>query len=82
MPFFDGTLPEGGNVVDQAAEALNDLLVSRGMHAALEHALIANPLGDGNVQEFTIQGAALQIAKLEFSDPSLAASKLVSQHLS
>jgi len=35
-----------------------------------------------NVQEFRVEGAALQIAKLEFSDPALSASKDVRQHLS
>jgi len=34
------------------------------------------------VQEFRIEGAALQIAKLEFGDPALLNSKAVQQHLS
>jgi outer membrane protein insertion porin family len=49
---------------------------------SLEHADIANPIGEGNVQAFRIEGAALQIAKLEFGDPELLASKAVQQHLS
>jgi outer membrane protein insertion porin family len=81
LVFFDGTLPEAGSVVDQAGEVLNDLLVSRGLRAALTHTVIANPLGEGNVQEFRIEGATLQIAKLEFSDPALAALRVVKQHL-
>jgi Surface antigen variable number repeat len=82
LPFFNGTLPEAGTAVDQAADAVNDLLSSRGLHVSLEHAVIANPVGEGNVQAFRIEGATLQIAKLEFSDPSLLASKAVQQHLS
>ena len=82
FPFFDGTLPEAGAVVDQASEAVKDLLSTRGLQVSLEHTVIANPSGEGNVQEIMVEGAALQIAKLEFGDPSLVASKAVQQHLS
>jgi outer membrane protein assembly factor BamA len=82
LPFFDGNLPEAGAAVDQSADAVKDLLSARNLQVSLEHAVAANPIGDGNVQEFRIEGAALQIAKLEFSDPSLSASKVVQQHLS
>lgn len=82
LPFFDGTLPEAGAAVDQASEAVKELLSSRGLQVTAAHMVIANPLGDGNVQEIRIEGAALRIAKMEFSDPSLSASKAVQQHLS
>jgi len=64
FPFFDGTLPEAGAVVDQASEAVKDLLSTRGLQVSLEHTVIANPSGEGNVQEIMVEGAALQIAKL------------------
>jgi outer membrane protein insertion porin family len=82
LPFFDGTLPEAGAAVDQAGEALKELLFARGLQVSLEHLVIASPIGEGNVQEFSIEGAALHIAKLEFSDASLLESKAVQQHLS
>jgi outer membrane protein insertion porin family len=82
FPFFDGTLPEAGAAVDRASEAVKDLLSTRGLPVSLEHMVIANPNGEGDVQEIRVEGAALQIAKLEFSDPSLLASKAVQQHLS
>jgi outer membrane protein insertion porin family len=82
IPFFDGTLPEAGAAVDQAGEAVMELLSSRGLQVSLEHMVLANPNGEGNVQEMRIEGSALQIAKLEFSDPGLSASKAVQQHLS
>jgi outer membrane protein assembly factor BamA len=52
------------------------------MQAAVEHAVIPNPIGEGNVQEFHIEGAAPQIATVEFSDPAVLASKAIQQHLS
>jgi outer membrane protein assembly factor BamA len=82
IPFFDGTLPEAGAAVEQAAVAVKDLLSSRGLQASIEHTVLANPVGDGNVQEFQIEGAALQISKLEFGDPALNESKTLQQHLS
>lgn len=81
LPFFEGTLPEAGGAVDQAADAVKELIASHGLQVSLEHQLIANPTGDGNVQQFKIDGAALRIEKLEFSDPSLLESKAVQQHL-
>jgi outer membrane protein assembly factor BamA len=82
LPFFDGSLPEGGVILDQAGDALKDLLSARELQVSLEHMVIANPLGDGNVQEYRIEGASLQIAKLEFGDPALADSLAFRQHLS
>jgi outer membrane protein assembly factor BamA len=82
LPFYDGTLPEAGGAVDQAAEALNELLTSRGLHVAVEHQVMASPFSEGSVQEFQIQGAALQIARIEFNDPALVSSRAVQQHIS
>src|SRR5467141_84781 len=82
FPYFDGTLPEAGAAVDRAGDAVKELLSYRGLQAAVEHAVIPNPVADGNVQEFRIEGGAPQIATIEFSDPSVLASKVVRQHLS
>ena len=82
LPLFDGTLPEAGAALDQAAAAVNDLLASRKLKQTVEHELIANPLGDGNVQEFHVQDVSFYIASVEFGDPSLTASHVVEQALS
>src|SRR6202521_2294076 len=68
LPFYDGTLPEAGAVVDQAAEALGQFLVTHGLQAAIEHQVAANPVGDGGVQQFHINAEALHIAGVEFGD--------------
>ena len=82
LPFFDGTLPEAGATVDEAAEAVKELITSHGLNVSLEHLVAANPLGEGNVQQFHIEGAAFRIEKMEFGDSSILASKAVQQHLS
>jgi outer membrane protein assembly factor BamA len=81
LPFYDGTLPNAGGVVDQAADALSAFLVTHGLQAAIEHQVVANPNGEGTIQQFHIDSAALKIAHLEFSDASLNSSKQIQQGL-
>jgi outer membrane protein assembly factor BamA len=81
LPFFDGTLPEGGNVVEVAADAIHGLLVAHKLDLPVQHQVVANPLGDGNIQQFTVEGAGLKIASLSFSDAALATNPVVQQHL-
>jgi outer membrane protein assembly factor BamA len=82
LPFYDGTLPEGGATVDQVSAIVTNLIASRGMQTVVEHQVIANPLGEGSVQEFRIADVVLQISKVEFGDPKLSSSKVIQQHLS
>ena len=82
LPFFDGTLPEGGSVVDQAAEAIRGLLATHGLDFAVQHQVAANPLSDGNIQQFSIEGAPLKIASLSFGDASLGTNSGVESRLS
>jgi outer membrane protein assembly factor BamA len=82
LPFFDNTLPEAGAVVDQVSDTLKDMLALRQLNVTVEHELLANPLGEGNVQSFRVEGAAFYIASVGFGDPSLASSHLVQQQLS
>jgi outer membrane protein assembly factor BamA len=81
LPFFDGTLPEDGYVVETATEAIQKLLASHKLNFPVQHQVTPNPLAEGNVQQFSIEGAALKIASMSFSDPSLAANPAVGQHL-
>jgi outer membrane protein assembly factor BamA len=81
MPFYDGTLPEGGAVVEQAANSLQVFLAAHGTNAQIEHTVLLNPLSDGSVHQFRVGGLALQIASMEFSDAHLKESLAVQQHL-
>lgn len=81
LPYFDGTLPEGGGAVDQAADAIKELIASHGLQVTLQHEVTGNPDGDGRIQLFRVEGPTLRIEKLEFSDAGLLASKVVQQHL-
>ena len=81
LPYFDGTLPEGGGAVDQAADAIKELIASHGLQVTLQHEVTGNPDGDGKIQMFKAEGPSLRIEKLEFGDASLLASKVAQQHL-
>jgi hypothetical protein len=82
LPFFDGTLPEGGAVVDTAANAIRDLLATHKLDLPVQHQLTASPLTDSNVQQFSAEGADLKIAGLSFSEAALGSNPAVQQHLS
>lgn len=81
IPSYNGTLPGAGALVDQAADAISQFLATHGLQAAVEHTVVANPNGEGTIQEFHIEGSSLSIEKLEFSDASLNSSKTVQQQL-
>ena len=82
LPFFDGTLPEGGSVVDEAAEAIRGLLATHKLDFAVQHQVTASPLADGNIQQFSVEGVPLRVASVSFSDAALATSAGVQSHLS
>jgi outer membrane protein assembly factor BamA len=82
LPFFDGTLPEAGAVVDVAAKSLANFLAAKGASAQVEHLVLASPLADGSIQQFHAEGLAPRIASVDFSDPDIKQSRAVQQHLS
>ena len=81
LPFFDGTLPAQGTVVDLAATSLAGFLASKGTVLSVVHEVIVNPLGEGSLQQFRVEGISPKIASLEFSDTTLKENRAVRQHL-
>lgn len=81
LPFYDGTLPEGGTVVDLAGNALASFMDSHGLKAEVQHFVLANPLIDASEQQFQLQGVTQRIASIDFSDATLKENLAVQQHL-
>jgi len=81
LSFYDGKLPESGTVVERAAKSLQDFLASKGATVQVEHAVVINPLSEGNIQQFREDGLSPRIASVEFSDVHLMESRAVQQHL-
>jgi outer membrane protein assembly factor BamA len=82
LPFFDGTLPAQGTVVDLAANSLAGFLASKGTVVSVVHEVLVNPLADGSLQQFRVEGISPKIASLDFSDAKLKDNRAVKQHLS
>ena len=81
LPFYDGTMPQNGTVVDIAGNSIAAFLASKGTVATVGHDVIVNPLGDGSLQQFHVEGITPKIASIEFSDPALKDNRAVLQHL-
>jgi len=71
--LFDGMAPQDGTILDQMTAALQGLLPSRGVQGTVERTLIAEPVGDGMMMQFRIDGANLPIESVQFGD-ALAAN--------
>jgi outer membrane protein assembly factor BamA len=65
--LFDGQAPEHGAVLDDMSDALARLVAARGMNFPVSHSVIIEPSGD-KVQQFHIEGGAIKIASIDFSD--------------
>ncbi len=82
LPFYDGTLPEGGTVVELAGNSLASFLTAHGLKAEIQHFVLANPLIDASEMQFQVSGVTQTISSVEFSDPMLKDNLAVQQHLS
>jgi len=82
LPYFDGTAPESGAVLDAIANSLRQFLQSRKINAAVEHQLVPNPLADGALQQFRALGDDSRIASVDFSDALPSSSPTLAADLS
>jgi outer membrane protein assembly factor BamA len=82
LPFYDGTLPEAGTIVELAGNALASFLTDHGLKAEIQHYVLANPLIDASEQQFVLTGVTQTIASVDFSDSNLKTSLVAQQHLS
>jgi len=81
LAFYDGHLPEAGQVVERAAAVLKAFVSARDPNIEITHQVVLSPLSDGSEQQFTVQGPVPKIAKLEFSDPKLTEDLAVKTHI-
>ena len=68
VPLFDGAAPRSGSLLDQITAAISAKLSSRGIKANVEHTLVAQPSGDGEIMQFRQDGASFNIASVSFGD--------------
>ncbi len=82
VSLFDGKAPQDGTLLDQMTAALQALLPSRGVQGTVDRTLIAEPVGDGMMMQFHVDGANLPIASVQFGDALAANSPKLADRLS
>lgn len=79
--LYDGTAPEHGTILDAMSAALVQLLAVHGVHADVSHALSMKPGGDQQVMDFHVNGPALEIEGVQFTDALAKNDRGVQQRL-
>jgi len=68
VPFFDGTAPPDGLLLDTIATAISTLLQAHRIAGTVQHTLVAQPVSDGMTVQFRLEGPSLTIGSLDFGD--------------
>jgi len=73
VPLFDDMAPSGGAILEDISSSLEKLLSTKGVHASVSHLLTIRGADSQQVQQFSVDGADLNVGRIEFSD-ALASS--------
>lgn len=68
IPFFDGSAPEHGKLLDSIADALEALGVSGSVFAKVSHKAVRDPANDLAIQQFSAEDSDVTIGNIEFAD--------------
>jgi outer membrane protein insertion porin family len=74
VPFYDGTVPDGGSLLDDIAGALSKLLQAHGIAGTIERTLLAQPASDDMSMQFHLDGPSLTVGSIEYGDSLAQAS--------
>jgi hypothetical protein len=80
--LYDGTAPGSGTILDSMSAALVSLLAIRGVRADISHALVTMPGGDRRAQRFRVEGPALKVEGVEFTDALAKNDRAIQERLS
>ena len=80
--LFTGESPEGGSMVDQMAEVIENLLASRKIKGSVTHQLISTAVGEGMVMQFHLEGNPLRIQSVHFEDSLATESERLKDRVS
>lgn len=81
VPFYDGTAPEQGTVLDLMKGALDTMLTKRNVKAVVEYSPLGRPDGGGMMMQFRVVGTSLRVGAVEFSEALAKDDKRVRQRL-
>jgi outer membrane protein assembly factor BamA len=74
VPFYDGSAPPDGKILDTITASISKLLQDRHVPGSLEHRLLARPDSDAMTLQFRLDGPDLTIGSLDYSDSLAQAS--------
>jgi outer membrane protein assembly factor BamA len=74
VPFYDGTAPDGGSLLDEIAAAVSRLLQAHGIAGMIEHTLLAQPASDDMTTQFHLDGPTLTVGSIQYGDSLAQAS--------
>jgi outer membrane protein assembly factor BamA len=80
LPFFDGSAPRDGGLLDTITAAISKLLQSHNIPGTLEHILLAQPGSDDMTVQFHLEGPTLTIGSLDYGDTLAQSSTELAQH--
>jgi Surface antigen variable number repeat len=68
VPLFHGTAPRGGAMVEEMTAAIAKLLPTRRVSGTVQHTLLEQPMGDGMLMQFRLEGPTLRVGSLQYGD--------------
>jgi len=68
LPFFDGSAPADGAVVDTINNAISKLLQGHHIAGSVEHTLLARPDSEEMTLQFRLNGPTVVIGSLDYGD--------------
>lgn len=81
IPYFDGTAPEQGTILDLMSETLAKLLPTRQVSGTIERTLLGRPDSEGMMMQFKVEGTTLRVNALQFSHPLAGEDRRIRERL-
>jgi outer membrane protein insertion porin family len=73
--LFTGEAPGDGTMIEEIAAVIEGLLASQKIKGEVAHQLLTNPVGDGMVMQFKVEGVPLRVQTVQFGDALAANSE-------
>jgi outer membrane protein assembly factor BamA len=73
--LFTGEAPGDGTMIEEIAAVIEGLLASQKIKGEVAHQLLTNPVGDGMVMQFKVEGVPLRVQTVQFADALAANSE-------
>ena len=76
IPLRDAA-PASGSILDDASQAIEKTLTTRGVNASVAHDVATNPIDGQRVLQFRVLGSSIKIGAIQFGDALAAADATI-----